>query len=159
MTDEQPASKSLNDFFDALEKESVTRTSIGEVEYPIEITGVKLPRLGDKTNPHSRTHVGDFVAVRPCAERFEGKTYLGIYIGVFPIDSTAWMKQDGTLEVFAVGSSLIHIPSLAENVWGCGSWWKKIESEEALKQITDEMIDNIWYVKALRLQLVEEKDK
>lgn len=31
---------------------------------------------------------------------------------------------------------------------GCGSWWGPVESEKDLEDITDNDIDNVWYVKA-----------
>jgi hypothetical protein len=51
---------------------------------------------------------------------------------------------------------MIFIPEVNEVVWGCGSWWGKIKSEDDLKTITDEDINNVWYVKALNQ--LEEKN-
>ena len=50
----------------------------------------------------------------------------------------------------------IYVPVLDKIIWGYGSWWGPIKSEEHLKQITDEDIQNIWYVKALK-QLADNK--
>lgn len=38
------------------------------------------------------------------------------------------------------------VPELGRIVWGCGSWWHKIKSEDDLRQITDDDIDKVCYV-------------
>ena len=95
---------------------------------------------------------GDFVAVRPCNERFKNKTYLGIYIAEVSISATLFKDNPETdeLKLLPHYNPMIFIPDLNEIVFGCGSWWKLINNEEKLKQITDADIENVWYVKALK---------
>ena len=93
---------------------------------------------------------GDMVAVRPCAEKFKEKTFLGVYMGDIPLSLDADFK-DGTLTISrSMYNPMIFIPEKNEVVFGCESWWGKISDERQLKQITDEDIENVWYVKALR---------
>lgn len=44
----------------------------------------------------------------------------------------------------------IFVPELREIVYGCGSWWREIKSVDELKAITDEDIENTWYVQLLQ---------
>lgn len=44
----------------------------------------------------------------------------------------------------------IWVPDQNRIVWGMGSWWGIIEKEEDLKKITNQDIENVWYVKALK---------
>jgi hypothetical protein len=101
---------------------------------------------------------GDFVSVRPCDERFEkeyGKqTFLGIYIGDLKIGMNARVVDGNKLEIERCHSNpCIFIPEAGECVLGCGSWWGKITDPEKIREITDETINNVWYVKALKAQI------
>jgi len=101
---------------------------------------------------------GDAVKIRPCGEEYENKTYFGILIGDVALSIGHSIDKDGTVtakrEMYNPG---ILIPELGEVVYGCGSWWSKIESKEELdKLITDETIQNVWYVKLLKQMGVEE---
>lgn len=98
-----------------------------------------------------RDKPGTMVAVRPCAEKYENKTLLGMYLCDAPTNVIG--RQDGdtlVLEMTDYTNPAIYIPETDEIVWGYGSWWGKIESPEKLREITDESIENLWYVRALR---------
>jgi hypothetical protein len=99
------------------------------------------------------------VKILPCADKFEKKTFLGVFIGdLSTYPSAQWNKETGVLQLFSCGHNpMIFIPEINEVVLGCASWWGKIKSEEELKDITDEDINNVWYVKALKqLQKLDE---
>lgn len=111
--------------------------------------------------------VGCPVAVRPCDPECEGKTFLGFMLGSLPhgryIVSEDFEDDEESGERTKIGISVItsrnpamYVPALRRIVWGSGSWWSRIESEEKLREITDESIQNLWYVKALN-HLTEEK--
>lgn len=95
---------------------------------------------------------GDWVKVRPCGEKYNNKTYLGILIGEIPLYQGANIKRGRkTLNIWRGGfNPMIYIPDTKSVVFGCGSWWSTIESPEDLKEIKDIDIDNVWYVKALK---------
>jgi len=117
-------------------------------ELPMRITGIKvLPDMSLFRN--GRTKCGDAVAVRPCDEEFEGKTYLGVYLGDFPMDPVAMIHGTEVI-VMSMTNPLIFIPDKAVCVRGAGSWWGKIDRPEDLKPITQTDIENIWYIKALK---------
>lgn len=97
--------------------------------------------------------IGKPVAIRPCGKEYEGKTFFGIYLGDFPL-SFGWHfdKEDSHKMIISpiYNNPAIFVPSLKHTIFGCESWWKKIESEEELKQISDSDIQNTWYVKLMQ---------
>lgn len=95
---------------------------------------------------------GTPVKVRPCDEKYNGKTYFGILIGDIPLQIGASIDKDGTLNIKRqMYNPAIFVPEISEIIYGCGSWWGEIESEEDLNiLITEETINNVWYMKLLR---------
>lgn len=94
---------------------------------------------------------GSFVAVRPVAEKYEGRTYLGILLGDVALRVTT-RKEDDTLTFgrSGFGNPCIFVPALNQLIYGMESWWGLLNAPEDLKQITDADIDNVWYVQALK---------
>jgi len=45
----------------------------------------------------------------------------------------------------------IYIPKIGKVIYGMESWWKVINNKEELKDITDNDINNVWYVQALKI--------
>jgi len=118
-----------------------------EIKYPLEISGVK-----GKITPISKGfaghNYGTMVAVKPCNDV---KTFLGMYLGEVPVTfNTRYNKETKELEVVTNNNPAIYVPDLDKIVYGIESWWGVIKNEEQLKDITDEDIDNVWYVKALK---------
>jgi|PlaIllAssembly_1097288.scaffolds.fasta_scaffold10876_10 hypothetical protein len=102
-----------------------------------------------ESDPVWRHKPGTLVEVRPCGDRYGGKTYVGIYIGDAPIGLVK--TEEGGITTWR--NPMILIPETHSVVYGCESWWCPIDSIEQLKQITDEDIENVWYVKLLKEQL------
>lgn len=128
-----------------------SRFGVQDVEYPFEVGNVELrgeiPSLfGD------RVAVGSPVSVRPVSGEGAGKTFLGVYLGDFPSGVCAlYDKIDKTLTIRpGSGNPAILIPEQGRIVRGYESWWGPIKNEEDLREITDESIQNLWYIKALR---------
>lgn len=44
----------------------------------------------------------------------------------------------------------MYVPELGEVIWGCGSFWSRIESEADFQDITDEEQNNVFYMRWLR---------
>lgn len=104
-----------------------------------------------RTESLSGKRCGDMVAIRPCAEEYENETFLGVLIGDISLSIGATLDEDDVLTIRRQRyNPAIFIPERNAVVYGCGSWWGKIESEDQLKNISDQDIENIWYVKALR---------
>lgn len=101
-------------------------------------------------NDYHGTKIGDLVKIKPCGEWAEKKTYLGFFIGDVP-QATGMKIEDNKIKSYlSFRNPAIFIPEVKKIVYGCESWWSKIESEDELKEITNVDIDNIWYVKALK---------
>lgn len=99
--------------------------------------------------------LGDWVSIRPCGDKYGDKTFLGIYLGDLAIDHfirAYEVKETGkkVVEVYGYGNPAIYVPELKEIIMGAASWWGVIKKPEDLKKITDQDIQNVWYVKALK---------
>ena len=94
---------------------------------------------------------GTPVKVRPCAEKYGNKTYFGILIGDVALSVGASIDDSRNLTIKRqMYNPGIFVPELKEIIYGCGSWWGEIESEDELnKLITDDTIKNVWYMKML----------
>jgi hypothetical protein len=118
------------------------------IEYPIEVSKINIDNqvtgLRDKS-------IGRFVSIRPCAKEYQNKTYLGIYLGDLPTSNHVTHNDETKeLNISFTTNPAILVFDLKKIVYGYESWWRLIESEEDLKQITDTDIDNVWYMKVLK---------
>ena len=123
------------------------------LEYPITVSGITTRTGSRVVKPGLRSKpAGSFVAVRPCDKEHEGKTFLGVLLGEIALSATAlFHPETGVLEVgLSMHNPAIWVPDLARIVFGMESWWGVIESPDDLHQITNQDIDNIWYVKAMK---------
>jgi hypothetical protein len=97
---------------------------------------------------------GSMVKVRPVGEQYGSKTYVGFLIGDVAATSGLKVIDENTMQVIFGGyNPAIFIPETGTVVMGYESWWSEIESLEELKDITDQDIENVWYVKLLKQQL------
>lgn len=122
------------------------------MEFPLLIEGLHI-EPSDPIRSHGLgAKTGDWVAVRPCADEFEGKTFLGIYVGDIALGSSVHLNNTTGIVHVTEGphNPLIYIPDRKKYVLGCGSWWGQIKGPEDLKKITDQDIQNVWYVRALK---------
>jgi hypothetical protein len=95
---------------------------------------------------------GKLVKVRPCGKEFKGKTYLGILVGDAALSSSVSMKEDSVVCSWSHFNPAILVPDLGEIIYGCESWWGELGDED-LSDITDQDIENVWYVKMLKASL------
>jgi hypothetical protein len=124
--------------------------AMSRIQYPIEVSGIDWPDRPAVVTGFS-AKVGDYVAVRSCKEEHGDQTYLGIFLGDGP--QGLYVNHDPEtkrLKITYGHNPMMYVPELKEIIWGCGSWWHKIDKPEDLKQITDQRIENVWYVKALK---------
>ena len=96
-----------------------------------------------------REQVGRFVSIRPAKEE---QTYLGILLGEIALSiSVNYDEIERAIQVkHAFYNPAIYVFDLKKIIYGIESWWGIIESPEDLKKITNQDIDNVWYVKALK---------
>lgn len=120
------------------------------LRYPIEINGITFS--GTLHDARGRLKPGRLVRIRPCGKEFDAKTFLGLYLGDYARSvGCARNVKTGILEVYVGGHNpAIWIPSRGCIVYGFESWWGAIETEAQLKDLTNEAIDGIWYVQALK---------
>ena len=119
------------------------------IEYPITVTSIETDKIEYDSILHS-DDIGKPVKIRPCAEEYDGKTYLGIFLGDLPVSSYVSFDEDrAKLDVHHMNNPAIFVPELNKIIFGMESWWGIIKDEKQLKDITDLDIENIWYVKLL----------
>lgn len=128
------------------------------IEYPLTINGIESDKIEYKDTWHSK--VGELVAVRPCGDEYEKKTYVGFYLGDLPLAIThSFYENTGVLRASTHNNPAMFVPELGKIIWGCGSWWHTINSEKELREITDEDINNVWYVQLAKALAAKEENK
>ena len=126
------------------------------IVYPIEVTGLDLDEI-DYSGLCYKNRIGQPVKIRPCNEN---NTYLGVFVGELPLHSTASFNEEtGRLKIGTISNPAILVPTLGKIVFGCESWWSFVENEDDLeKEISDDMINNQWYIKAIKSMCKSEKE-
>ena len=122
----------------------------GQIKFYVNISVLKEIGHPEEKPIKETGATGEFVKIRPCAKELEGKTYLGIMIGDAALSSSINITDDKINCSWAFYNPAILIPELGKIVYGCESWWGMIKSKDDLKEITNQDIDNVWYVQALK---------
>ena len=118
------------------------------IEYPISVSKINIEGWDGNYTLFHKDDIGKPVKIRPSGKEYEGKTYLGIFMGDLPImPHVTHDPRNNELSVRPFSNPAIFVPSLKKIIHGCESWWSIIESENDFKDITDEDIENVWYVK------------
>lgn len=112
------------------------------IEYPLTIEGLEIE------NPKAWGISFEPVRVRLCEDN---KTYFGILLGNFPWYTMATFSEtDKKLKISSATNPCIILPEQKKIVFGCESWWSRIEPGDDISDITDTDIENTWYVKLLK---------
>jgi hypothetical protein len=121
--------------------------------FPFVVKDMKFPEIDKIFNALSfgPGEVGDWVSVR-LANDADKNTYLGIYLGDWAGSFAASINHStGELVITAgLGNPAIYVPDLKKIVRGYECWWGLIKGPDDLQQITDQTIQNVWYVRALK---------
>lgn len=118
------------------------------IEYPLTIQGIENQKIETKGLGHK---CGVLCEVRPCGKEFEGKTYLGFYLGDLPIGIvSSYDEKTSILSNRTMNNPAIFVPELKRIVYGMESWWREIKSIEDFKAISEDDIENVWYAKMLK---------
>lgn len=135
--------------------EDCNKFSSRYIEYPITVNSIETEDI----KPYSFGHeCGAICEIRPCGEEYENKSYLGIYLGELPISiSVSYDPNTGVLKNRAVNNPAIFVPELKKIIYGCESWWREIHSAEDFAGISNEDIENTWYLKMLANEKVRNK--
>jgi hypothetical protein len=126
--------------------------NLGQLTWKLRATKIREIKFPEEGNFKTTRDTGKLVRVRPCNEKYNHKTYLGIHLGNAALGKTMHIEDDQeTIQLqFTHQNPAMYVPEINEVIYGCGSWWSEIDSVEDLKDITDETIDNTWYVKLLK---------
>jgi len=122
-----------------------------ELEFQLALNSYKEIKYSEK-DVIDTGECGTPVKVRSCKEEHGDKTRFGILIGDVALGISHSISKDGIITASSCHHNpAIFVPELNEIIYGCSSWWGRIESEEELNDIIDdELINNVWYVKALK---------
>lgn len=124
------------------------------IEYPIEVSEIQC----DKMEGHCMYNAGMPVRIRPCGEEYGGKTYIGMHLGDQPwFNKASYNEENKVLTIKPVTNPAIYVFALHKIIYGAESWWSPIKNPEEFKDITDEAIDNTWYVKMLKAMVPKEE--
>ena len=121
------------------------------IEYPIEISAIDTKNFNND-GMYSR-RIGELVKIRPCAEEYKGKTFVGILLGdLITSPHISYNNETKVLNINAMTNPAIFVPELNKIVYGYESWWGEIKDKNDLSDIniSDEDIENVWYVKMLK---------
>lgn len=116
------------------------------IEYPLKVlNGICV----EKIEYNKEKDVSKLVRITYCKDK---KTYLGLYLGELATAiSVSHNELDSNLNVRpAMCNPAILVPILGKIIFGYESFWQFIKSEEDFKDITQDEIDNIWYIKLLK---------
>lgn len=124
---------------------------LGPLTPPFEVHGVSW--WGSQVIPWEPSERNPFpwVAIRPVAEEYGGRTLFGVRIGDIATSVQLSLTADGVLRVGPCHNNpAIFVPDLYRVIFGFESWWGSIKSPDKLREITDSDIGQIWYVRAMR---------
>ena len=118
------------------------------IEYPLTINGIENGKIDISGLGHE---IGCLCEIKPCGEEYKKKSYMGFYLGNLPIAiHTSFSRDTGILKNSTMNNPAIFVPELKKIIYGCESWWREIESVEDFMGISEEDIENTWYVKLLK---------
>lgn len=103
-------------------------------------------------SPVNKDGCGTPVKLRSCKPEHGDKTYFGILLGDIPLEIHHQIDAAGNLTASrSMYNPAIFVPELGDIVFGAESFWGAIESASELDRlITDETIQNLWYIKMLK---------
>ena len=118
------------------------------IEYPLTIKGIENDKIDISGFRHE---IGCLCEIKPCGEEYKNKSYIGFYLGDLPIAiHTSFSRDTGILKNSTMNNPAIFVPELKKIIYGCESWWREIESVDDFTSISEEDIENTWYVKLLK---------
>lgn len=123
------------------------------IQYPIQVN--EIDSGGDWTR-YLRANA-QLAEVRLAGET---RTHLGFFLGDIPMSAAVSYNHEGkTLKVLPFANPAIFVPELGKIVFGCESWWRRIDRVEDAANITDQDIENTWYMRMLREMNRKDEEK
>ena len=123
-----------------------------DIKFPVEIKGVKSRLKRPRSGAVNGMDIGSLVSIRPCAEKYEDKTFLGMYLGDLPSEILFEIEREtDELHMIPLGNPAIYVFKLKTVIFGAESWWGEIKKEDDLERlISDADIQNVWYERAMK---------
>lgn len=140
---------------DAISPVRAIATILIQIESAASVENIRFN--SDATFLYSKTKDIQFVSIRPCAEEYNKKTYLGVLIGDVATSVSGKISNKELIVSPSMMNPAIYIPETNSIVYGFASWWGKIKSPDQLREITTNDINNVWYVAALKELQKEQK--
>lgn len=117
------------------------------IEYPIQVNEIET----EKPEQYCMAESGSLVRIRPCGKEYGDKTYLGLYLGHQPwMPCCSYDEKTKKLSFRMATNPAIYVFDLKKVIFGAQSWWSVIKSENELRDITKDEINNTWYVKMFK---------
>lgn len=118
------------------------------IEYPIEVSKINIENNRDS---YKEEDIGKYVRVSPCGEKYNGQTFIGIYLGSLPVGHhITHNSETKELEIRHRNNSAMFVPEINKIIYGHESFWNILTNIEDFKEITKKDIENVWYLKALK---------
>ena len=118
------------------------------IEYPITVSKIENNDISFDGLGHK---CGTLVKIRPCAEEYNNKTFVGIYLGDLPMGiSSSYNEETQVLTNRTFSNPAIFVPELKKIIFGAESWWGELNPDEKVSDITDDDINSQWYVQMLK---------
>lgn len=115
-----------------------------------KINNVKEVEFDEEFVLYNRYKNIQLVEVNPCADEYQNKSLIGLYLGDFPQSVSGTYTEDKFVIKPSRSNPLIYIPDTNTVVFGSNSFWRKVEKIEDFKGISKEEIENTWYVKLFK---------
>jgi len=130
---------------------------MGEIKYPIEVSDIEIDEHFQPVEQPLTAKTGDWVAVRPCAEKYGDKTHLGVMLGdMIQMPMARHNPETKVLSLMAIHNPAMWVPALKTVIWGSGSWWRVIDSPDDIRDVTDDDINGTPYMRALGAEVERE---
>lgn len=118
------------------------------IEYPITVNKINLDKKYEAYDSHKR---GMLVAIRPYNKAYNDKTYAGVYLGdMVYAPHITYNENTKEISVGGMRNPAIYVFELKKIIYGMESFWQPITSIDDIKDISDDDINNQFYVQMLK---------
>ena len=143
----KPWNKFINLFSDDTAKSTMAKINRLLSRIKLELELAKLKDVNFQETKVIRESTGSLVKIRPVGEEYGGKTYIGFLLGEIATGISVGVNDDAIIVSHNHYNPAIFVPELKKVIFGYESWWGVIKDESELMDITDNNIENVWYVK------------
>ena len=126
------------------------RNTVQQIRLRAQMTKIKEIEYEKADILRSCSNSGKLVKIRPCGKEYGEKTYLGLYLGDMATSPSLSIKDDKIAVRMSMHNPAMFVFDLSKIIFGYESFWGVIKTEADLSGISDNDIDSLWYVKALK---------